>query len=279
MEAGPLNKKIGFIIQARMGSSRLPGKILLPIPLDSSTPLVGRIINSLKKSQFVPQIVIATSNDKLNDPLELFCQHNKVNCFRGAEDDVLSRFVKIQKDQNFDVIVRLTGDNPFIDVSLLDKAIIAHIESGVDYTWTDELPLGMNFEIFNANILENLPLNELSNQDREHVTLYFKRSEKYTLHNLQLGLEKKYSGIRLTVDYPSDFLVASLIFSLIEKSGKSELAVIDQIQQRYPWIYEINKENHQRRDYNDIQEELKFAKPILKAFGFKKILEKLQVNE
>lgn len=279
MEVGQLNKKIGFIIQARMKSSRLPGKILLPLPLEGEIPLLGRIVNSLRCSNFSPTVIIATSKDESNDLLEEFCEQYRTGCFRGSENDVLSRFQEVQKESNFDVIVRLTGDNPLIDIDLLDISILSHIQSGNDYTQTKELPLGMNFEIFNGNLLTSLPHDELSSKDKEHVTLFIKRSGKYKLQDLPLNLGSDYSNLRLTIDYPSDFLVISTILNLMEKFQKPVLRTLDEIMERYPWILKINRNNFQKKNFKTVEEELECAKHLLKESGFQTALEKLESND
>jgi spore coat polysaccharide biosynthesis protein SpsF len=118
MVDGLLNKKVAFIIQARMQSTRLPGKILMPLPVGSNVPLLGRIVETLKISNTNHSIIVATSTNPENNLLETFCKENNVACFRGSEDDVLSRFIDIVKNTDYDLIVRLTADNPFVDAKV-----------------------------------------------------------------------------------------------------------------------------------------------------------------
>ena len=130
MVGGQLNRRIGYIIQARMGSSRLPNKVVLPLPFPDGPPLLERIITTLKKLEGT--IVLATSTHKENDALQSLAEKLKINCFRGDEQDVLSRFVKIQRKFDFDIIVRFTADNPLIDVCYLKEAINELLEKEYD---------------------------------------------------------------------------------------------------------------------------------------------------
>lgn len=279
MEDGLQNKKIVFIIQARMGSTRLPGKILMPIPLESDKCLLNYILDSLKKSSFKNDIYIATSLNANNDVLDDFCKTNSIKCYRGSEDNVLSRFIAISSLHNFDHIVRLTGDNPFIDENLLDKSISHHIKSGADYTFTLGLPLGMNFEIIRAKALLELNNKDLNPVEREHVTMHFKNSGQYTLNTFN-PISEDLSSLRLTVDYASDYLVAATILSIAEKRKVSPgLELIKYCFDKYPWIFEVNTSNIQKTTYKTIEEEIEIATPILEKYDFKKIISLLNAYE
>lgn len=273
MADGLLNKKIAFIIQARMQSTRLPGKILMPLPFGNGTPLLGTIINTLKLSKTTHTIIIATSTNPENDLLEDFCRKHQVSCYRGSEDDVLSRFTSILKDSDFDIVVRLTADNPFIDVEILDRALERHFESGSDYTATKGLPLGMNLEIISVSALLSLASKELSNQDKEHVTLFLKTSGLYTLNNIESFAKETYQSVRLTVDYPSDYLVASALFDVHLKTGIAiGLKLVEHCIEHYPWIFESNRNNFQKGNYPSLAEEIENVKPILEQLEFEKVL-------
>ncbi len=210
MEVGQLsNIRIAFIIQARMQSTRLPGKILMPMPIGTQFTLLGQIINSLKLSKANASIFIATSLNNENDILENVAKVNEVTCYRGSENDVLSRFISILEINTFDVVVRLTADNPIIDIEILDKTIEFHCISNKDYTNTVGLPLGMNFEVIKADALLSLKNKILSQEDREHVTLYLKNSKEYSCQTSFIDLNEDCKNARVTIDYPSDYLVVS----------------------------------------------------------------------
>lgn len=273
MADGLQNKKIVFIIQARMQSTRLPGKILLPMPIGSTFTLLGQIISSLKSSKANASIYIASSLNKENEVLEQVAVDNGVYCFRGSEDDVLSRFINILEKESFDVIVRLTADNPIVDVAILDKTIEQHIQSQKDYTNTAGLPIGMNFEVITAKALLSLKNKNLSVADREHVTLHIKNSNEYKCQTSVLELADNSKNVRVTIDYPSDYLVVSSLFSLhIETKVPLGMEIIKYATKHYSFLFECNQTNVQKGNYKTIEEEMDAAIPILETLEFKKII-------
>lgn len=262
------NIHVGYIIQARMKSTRLPGKILLPLPFNQGKPLLKWITDVLKKSKYEKQIIIATSENPENDVLENFCLQEQIEVFRGEEQNVLSRFISIIKTHHFDVIVRLTADNPIVDLDLLENAIEQHVQLGKDYTKTEGLPIGMNFEIINPLALLRLDTNQLSEQDKEHVTLSIRNFSTNKLF-LNLG-DKESEKLRLTVDYPSDYAVLSLVLAIIGEYDNSSFEQVSEITKKYPWIFEVNQANIQKRQYLSDEEERIDAIAFLQMMDFKR---------
>ena len=119
---------IGFIIQARLGSTRLPNKVLKPLPFDGEKPVLKVIIDEVLRISKFSNIIVATSKSTINDKLEGFCKSIGVEAYRGDEENVLSRFNTIIKNKSFKHVVRLTGDNPFIDSSLLKESLDYHLK-------------------------------------------------------------------------------------------------------------------------------------------------------
>ena len=115
--------KIGVIIQARLGSTRLPNKVMLPMPLGSERTIISEIIERVKDVSEISNVIVATSISKVNDDLESYIDSLKVECYRGSENDVLSRFYEIVIKHNFEYVIRLTGDNPIVDNILLKEFI------------------------------------------------------------------------------------------------------------------------------------------------------------
>lgn len=263
MEDGQQNKKVVFIIQARMQSSRLPGKVLMPLPLWGAKPLLMWVIEELRKSKHCGEIVIATSKNKENDLLESFCIKNKITCFRGEEDDVLSRFIKILRDADYNTVVRLTADNPIIDINTLDETINFHLLEENDYTGTDTLPTGMNFEVIKAQSLLKMPDQVLTENDREHVTLFIRNNQKYKKGVFNPVLNKSLKYLRLTVDYASDLLVTSSVLQYGERNGLRGLELIQAVLTDAPYIFEANTSNIQKKQFKDAKNELDFAIQIL----------------
>ncbi|KVV13959.1 cytidylyltransferase domain-containing protein [Flavobacterium sp. TAB 87] len=273
MVDGLQNKKIAFIIQARMQSTRLPGKILLPMPLGSDFCLLDQIIISLKSSKRDASIYIATSENVENDVLEKTAIVNEVNYFRGSENDVLSRFISIIEQNFIDIVVRLTADNPVVDVSLLDETIDFHIKNKKDYTNTVGLPLGMNFEVIDANALLSLKNKNLTSQDKEHVTLYLKNSSEFTCESFKIGLQDKYNNVRVTIDYPSDYLVVSSLFSLyLMTKIPLGLRMIEYVVDRFPFLFECNQSNIQKDNCKTLEEEIDVAIPILEKLELTRLV-------
>lgn len=273
MADGLLNKKVAFIIQARMQSTRLPGKILMPLPLGCGKPLLSWIIDELKLSKYNSEISIATSINPENDVLVSFCEQNQVGCFRGEEEDVLSRFTAIAKNGNYDCIVRLTADNPIMDCAILDETLSHHFKEANDYTNTVGLPTGMNFEVISTATLLDLENYSLTAADREHVTLFIRNSNKYRLGVYTPMVNPLLKTLRLTVDYPSDYaLLSSILSQTVADKNQKGIKLVEQTFDLYPWLFETNSTNFQKKNYATLAEELEHVKPILEQLEFKKTL-------
>jgi spore coat polysaccharide biosynthesis protein SpsF len=276
MVDGLQNKKIAFIIQARMQSTRLPGKILMPMPFSKGKPLLAWIIDELKKSRFNSDIIVATSIKEENDVLKSFCNSNSIGCFRGEEEDVLSRFTAIVKQDNFDCIIRLTADNPILDIALLEKIISHHFENNNDYTFTTVLPTGMNFEVISSKALLDIENHSISNADKEHVTLFIRNSGKYKTEVYNPQVKSRLKELRLTVDYASDYALISLILSQSAANGLLGVQLVEDTYARYPWLFETNLTNIQKKQFANLDEEVRAAADLLEQFDFKNVAQILK---
>lgn len=264
MAAGQQNNiSVGGIIQARISSERLPGKVLMPLPYPQGKPLLQWTIDSAKKSRFLNKIIVATSEKSENNIIENFSAEQRILCFRGDEENVLSRFIRLTEEHKFDVVVRLTADNPFLDVSLLDETILTHINNKNDYTSSYGLPLGMNFEIISGKALLSLKNYQLTSQDCEHVTPFILRNEFFKKEKLEI-YTKGFENLRLTIDYPSDFALASIIAGLINEGTNSVMEQIKSIYRNTSWIFEINNSSLQKRVFEDTKDEVIYASEVLK---------------
>jgi spore coat polysaccharide biosynthesis protein SpsF len=263
-----LHNNVIFIIQARMESTRLPGKVLMPIPINSNKPLISWINDELLNSKYYYKTIIATSLNPTNDCIEKYAIVNEINCYRGEEDDVLSRFIAISKAENCEHIVRFTADNPIIDIGILDKFINFHISNNFDYSKSENLPIGMNFEIIKKNILLELEEKQLSFDDKEHVTLYIRKND-YKNGVFKVEVKDYMKDIRLTVDYPSDYLLVSWILEnqLIIKKLKG-VELIDYLFSKNNWIFLSNVNNYQKKNFSSKLDELTNAISFLKNNGF-----------
>ena len=163
---------LGIIIQARMGSTRFPGKILKKIDNKSLLELQYRRLKNSKKAQ---QIIIATSDKKSDDCIEELCFQLNIKCFRGSESNVLDRYYQTAKYFNLDVIIRSNGDCPFIDPVQIDKIIDIWKLNYPKYDYISNIleesfPLGMHIEIFSIIALERALKESKIEEDLEHVT-------------------------------------------------------------------------------------------------------------
>lgn len=268
MVDGFQNKKVAFIIQARMQSTRLPGKILMPMPFGNGKPLISWIIDELKQSTLNSKIIVATSLNAENDVLESFCDLIKIGCFRGDEENVLSRFTAISQREDFECIVRLTADNPILDINILERIVNHHLENDNDYTSTDALPTGMNIEVMSSKALLDIENHNISDADREHVTLFIRNSGKYKTELFNPEIRKELKSLRLTVDYASDFALLSMLLSISLINELSGIKLIESAYSNYNWLFETNQGNIQKKQIVDLDQELNEAIGLLKKYDF-----------
>ena len=208
------------VIQARMGSKRLPGKSL---KLLLGQPMLERLIDNVHGANLVNKFVVATSDKSIDDDIQDLCMKLNIDCYRGNEKDVLSRFIEVCKIYKADLLVRLTGDNPFVEKSLIDFMLMKYLKDYSDYDYIHNVensgfPYGLYVEIFTnralfkANVSKDL-------LDREHVTRYFKSNK----NDFKIGLVKahrKYKYSHLTVDTNAEFIEAENIFSNLLKNKR-----------------------------------------------------------
>jgi len=269
MEAGLFDSSIGLIIQARMSSTRLPGKVLMPLPFASETTLLGKIVGALKTTGGT--VIVATSTNKENDIIEQFCEKKGVKCFRGAEDDVFSRFHDIQLKESFSTIFRFTADNPFIDLEKLYEFYNIFIGSGMDYAYSKGMPLGMNFEAVKAELFLKLNKLELTSEEREHVTLVVQRFESINKISIQLANS---ADLRMTVDTPIDYAQASLLMSSL--NDNCSLFNILELKDLNPWIFELNRGVVQTNTSDNREAQVAAIMKICAENGYNKVIELLK---
>jgi len=231
------------IIQARMGSTRLPNKVLKKI---NNIPLIQYQITRLKRSNKIDKIVVATSTKNIDNEIEEFCISNNIDCFRDSESDVLGRYYRCAKFYKAEVIVRLTADCPLTDPNVVDNVLSTFFEKKVDYCSnttppeTSMYPDGSDVEVFSYAALQkaNSIISDL--HFREHVTFQFWRDGLFK--NAQITSVKDFSKYRITVDYSEDFKAIEKIISEIERLGIfGNLEEIINIIDRDKNIFELNK--------------------------------------
>ncbi|MEN9304718.1 MAG: hypothetical protein RL264_3147 [Bacteroidota bacterium] len=269
MEVGQSNKVIA-IVQARMQSTRLPGKVLMPMPLTSETSILEQIVNQLRKSKFQPTVIVATSINNADDAIASLCLSKNIEVYRGDEKDVHSRFFEILHNSDYRTTIRVTGDNPLIDVECLDNVIENHIKTLSDYSFTIDLPMGMNFEVFDVRAFHRMSRQDLSVQDKEHVTLRFKSYDNFSKNLIKMssGLKQQ---LRLTIDYPSDYLLLSALFDLsMQYNIEPGMKLIDFVLSNNPWLFQVNESNFQKKQFRSLDEEIAYATQLLNDLDLKK---------
>jgi len=216
------------IIQARMGSTRLPGKVLMEV---NDRPLLAYQLDRISKSKKLDRVVVATSILEKDDAIEAFCKDYGIDCYRGSENDVMSRYYECCKQYNPDTVVRMTADCPLIDPEIIDAVVQKFEDDDVDYCAntvppeTSKFPDGSDIEVFSIKALEMANTEVQDEHRREHVTFQFWQDEKYV--SSQYTQEKDWSKYRITVDYPEDFEVVQYVFN--ELKNKKIFGNLDEI--------------------------------------------------
>jgi glutamate-1-semialdehyde 2,1-aminomutase len=205
-----INLKVVAIVQARMGSTRLPNKVMKPI---KEKPMMELLLARLSLAKEVHQIVVATSTNANNDPLEDLVKSLGYRCFRGSEGDVLSRYVRAAEEVNADVVIRITGDCPLVDAELVDLMVKRFLTEGGDYysnVSPPSFPDGLDIEIFKFSALKTAFHETIESFDREHVTPYIRNSGKFITASFEN--DEDLSSLRWTVDEEKDFEVITGVF-------------------------------------------------------------------
>lgn len=218
--------KIGVILQARMGSTRLPGKVMKKI---GNKTLLEHIIFRMSKLKNNVRLVIATSNLDKDDEIEQFCKMNSISFFRGSELNVLERYYLCAKENDFKHIVRLTGDNPFTDIEELDNLISLHVNNKSDYSRSfASLPKGVGAEIFTFEALELSYKYGKKENHLEHVNEYIEENEdEFKISELEVNKEKNRPDISLTVDTLEDYEKAC---NIVENSNNEYITTKEAIE-------------------------------------------------
>ncbi|HEU0258045.1 MAG TPA: glycosyltransferase family protein [Burkholderiales bacterium] len=214
-----------IVVQARMGSSRLPGKVLKDI---AGRPMLSYQMERLRRVKRAERIVVATTDQPADDAVERFCQKEKIACVRGSEHDVLARYHLAIERFPADVVVRITADCPLIDPAIVDEAIAAYEPDYVSNMLETTYPYGMAVEVFSAQALREAHREAKDPAEREHVTPFiYRHPERYRLRSLTMA--PNLSHHRWTVDTPEDFELVSRLLKTLKPhfTLQDVLAVLD----------------------------------------------------
>lgn len=231
-------------IQARMGSTRLPGKVMMDI---GGVPLLTRLLRRLRRAERLDGIVLATTTNPADDVLAGWAADEDVPCYRGSEDDVLARIVGAQRMMGADIVVHVCGDTPLADPAVIDAAVDAFLDRDCDIvsnTCEFTYPQGVDAHVFRLSDLMALERSVADPPAREHVSLYFhEHPERYRMHRLRAPAALRDPRQRLQVDYPEDLALVREIYARLEPLhgdafGTAE--VVDLLR-THPALREINR--------------------------------------
>ena len=237
--------KIVACIEARYSSTRLPGKMLIDI---EGEPLLSRVINRIKKSKKIHEIIIATSINSADQKIVNFSKKKKINYFRGSEENVLDRVLKANQFFNSDIVVEVCGDCPLIDPKIIDNAIEVFLNNQFDVVCTggniQSYPQGTEVMVFKRSLLESSVSYCNEDSYKEHVGLFFlENPSKYKVKELKAPISLHKPNLRLQVDYQEDLnLVKKIYADLLPLFGDNFLLedVINLLNKKKHYL-EINK--------------------------------------
>ena len=235
--------RIVAIIQGRMASSRLPGKVLEDI---HGSPMLAWVINRARLAHSLDEVVIATTVDPSDDPIQTFCESHGFSFFRGDSFDVLDRYYQAAVRFKADVVVRLTADCPLIDPGLIDDTVAAYFKTEADFAanrlpppWKRTFPIGLDLEVCSFQALQRAWNEADQTYQREHVMPYLYEEEgRFRVH--VVNHDPNYGHYRWTVDTPEDLVLIREIIERLE--GREDFTWKDvlALQQEAPELFMVN---------------------------------------
>lgn len=218
--------KVLAITQARIGSSRLPGKVLLDVGEDS---LLGLHLKRLSRAKKLDKIIVATTNEKDSDKICKVAASYSIDCFKGSLEDVLDRFYRAAVKENPDYVVRVTSDCPLLDPELVDNVVEKAVEGDFDYysnILTEDFPDGQDIEVFKMTALETAWEKAVKKSEREHVTPYIRENSDFNGGDLfkagDYTAPQNFNHIRMTVDEFPDLEVVRWLVAELGSDRKWE---------------------------------------------------------
>jgi spore coat polysaccharide biosynthesis protein SpsF len=248
--------KIVAIIQARMGSSRLPGKILMEI---AGVPMLARVVERVRQSETVDEVVVATTVEREDDLVEQFCQDQGYACFRGDNLDVLGRYLYAARVFHADIIVRITADCPLMDPGVIDRTVNAFLEAypqaqfgtnrGLDQI-ERTYPIGMDVEVMTRDALESAFQEAEEPYQREHVTPYLYETVG-RFQKTSIDANGEYGAQRWAVDTPQDLAFVREIYARFADRENFNFEDVISLLGQEPELLEINAQIKQK-DMRDV---------------------------
>ena len=258
--------KIVTIIQARMGSSRLPGKVLLPL---ADKPLILRMYERAAFSDYAGKIIVAITEDQDDDELFKLCKQNNIEIYRGSTLDLLDRHFQAAKIFGAETVIKIPSDCPLIDPKIIDKVILYYINNRDKYDFVSNLhppsyPDGNDIEVMSFKALENTWINAKKDFEREHTTPYiWENLDKFRIGNVvwETGLDYSMTH-RFTIDYKEDYEFIKKVYDeLYRKNNRFGLNDILDLLKNKPEIKKINQMYAGVNWYRNHIKELKTVSP------------------
>lgn len=242
-----MNMKVLAIIQARMGSTRLPGKVLKDI---GGRTMLERVVDRAQRAKFLDGTVVATTTEPVDDVIEALCQKENLPCFRGSQDDCLDRYFQAATKYNAGTVVRITADCPLIDPEVVDRVVQEFIDRQpqVDYACNvlprRTFPRGLDTEVIRFDALERAWREDKHPVWREHVTAYIHRNPNiFRIHGVTNDID--YSHMRWTVDTAEDLTFVQHMYGHFQHDQFSWLDVVHLLEKNPQWL-NINRHVEQK---------------------------------
>jgi len=261
--------KTGAIVQARTSSTRLFGKILMELPYGSGVTVLQQVIRRLKKAKKLDDIIIATTIDKRDEEIVRLSQRENVKWFKGSINDVLERYYLAAKQNNLNIIVRITSDCPCIDPRIVDSVVEKHLTDKADFTSNTlvrTFPHGLDTEVLSFHALEKAYLEAKQGFEREHVCPYIYKSNPHSFNVSSVEAPKmlRAPDIRITLDTEEDYALLCAVFDFLYADNEYfDTEDIITLFQRKPWLKFINQNVRQKQVLDTLEQELKEAVRVL----------------
>ena len=226
-----------------MGSSRLPGKVLMDSGLNKT--FLECLVERIRKVDNIDDVIIATTTNMLDDEIEHFCQEKNITFYRGSEENVMERVLLAAEQNKVDIIVEITGDCPFIDSELISQNLNTFLSNSVDYLSNAHFrsyPDGMDVQIFTTKCLNKAFNDNPSELDKEHVTLKIRNDNRYSKIHIVAPKSQMYPELGLTLDDERDLILLKKIASYFNHNNFGLNQVLELLFLKHPEWISINKD-------------------------------------
>lgn len=261
--------RIFAIVQARMSSTRLPGKVALRLPYGGRLTVLEQVVRRLKKCPALDGVAVATTTDKSDAPLVRLAGKAGAGFFRGSREDVLARYYGAAEKFRCDAVVRITSDCPCVDPDLVETLIKLHVKRGADYTSNVvklTYPDGYDAEVIGASALAKAHYMARKPEDREHVTSFIRGNPGlFRIVSAEAPAPYRRPELRLTLDTPEDYSLLCAVYDHLYRHGHAfGIREVFRLFKTRPWLAEINARSRAKKIFVDERAELREAVAVLK---------------